>query len=155
LAWYFVTRMSTCTLCETHTLETPDEEKMQACATCAAKLGLVPMREPRRPPVPCMRCNGLKFLRAIPREHSSSRSGEINAQVSVPMMLTHPPAVHKGWVFKHAKELEIESGYGQFEVYTCFQCGFVEWYCHDVSSIPVHPHLMTDVVDYAPESPYR
>jgi len=147
--------MTKCTICENKGLHSPAEEQMQACSACAAKIGLIPMPEPTRPPLPCMRCKGLKFLRAIPREHSSTRHGEINAQISVPMMLTHAPEAHKGWVLQYAKELEIEKGYGQLEVYTCFGCGFVEWYCHGVSQIPVHPHLMTDVVDYGPDGPYR
>ena len=114
------------------------------------------MPESRRPPVPCVRCNGQKFLRAIPREHSTERIGDSNTQLSAPMFVTHVPTSHRGWIVKHAKEIEIENhGVGLLETYICKKCGYVEWYCVDVESIPVHPNMMTEEIDYAASTPYR
>ncbi len=129
---------------------------MQTCAACAAKCGIVPMPPATRPPAPCQRCNGRVFVRAIPREHTSARSGEQNTQVSVPMFVTHRPSLHDGWVLKYAKELEVENGFGVLELYICRACGFVEWYCPTVAAIPLQPNMMTELVDYdAGGEPYR
>ena len=48
-----------------------------------------------------------------------------------------------------------QGGYGVLEVYICYACGAVEWYCGDVATIPIHPWLMTEVVDYDAGTPYR
>ena len=144
-----------CSICAA-ALFTPAEHAMQTCAACAGKCGIVPMPPATRPPAPCQRCNGRVFVRAIPREHSSARSGEQNAQVSVPMFVTHRPSLHDGWVLKYANELEIENGYGVLELYICRGCGFVEWYCPTVAHIPLQPNMMTELVDYdAGGTPYR
>jgi hypothetical protein len=110
-----------------------------------------------RPARPCLRCNSLQFVRVIPREHSSARGGEMNAQVSAPMYLTHRPTVDKGIIFgDSAEELPIEEpGIGVLEIFACRGCGFLEWYCPDVNSIPADPVLMTDHVDYNSDKPYR
>lgn len=129
---------------------------METCSTCAMSIGIIPMPPATRPPTPCARCNGRKFVRAIPREHSTKRSGDGNAQFSVPMFLTHQPAFHGGWVVSYAKEIEIENGFGLFEVYSCHRCGFVEWYCPTVQAIPIQPNMMTEIVDYDDgAAPYR
>jgi hypothetical protein len=147
--------MATCSICE-DPIDTDGELAMASCKACADRLGLVPMPPASRPPVPCVRCNGRKFVRAIPREHSSVRSGDANSQLSVPMFLTHAPAVHRGWILTYAKEVEIENGFGLFEVFICHKCGFVEWYCPTVRDIPIHTNMMTELVDYdAGTAPYR
>ena len=46
-------------------------------------------------------------------------------------------------------------GLGLLELYVCTRCGFVEWYCHDVERIPADPALMTELLDYESETPYR
>jgi hypothetical protein len=145
-----------CQLCTDTALITTAELEMQACQGCADRIGLIPMPPSRRPPAPCGRCNSRKFLRVIPREHTTARAGEINRQISVPMYVTHSPTAHVGWVLKHAKPLELEnSGHGLLETYICQKCGAVEWYCVDVERIPVHPHLMSEEIDYENDAPYR
>ena len=109
-------------------LTTEITRRIQACQSCADRIGIIPMPPPRRPRSPCARCNGWQFMRVIPREHTSARVGEMNAQVSAPMYVTHAPAAHRGWMMKHVKELEIEkSGLGLLETYICRTCGAVEW----------------------------
>lgn len=46
---------------------------------------------------------------------------------------------------------------GLLEAYICRTCGAVEWYCVDVEKIPIHPHLMTEEIDYDADraGPYR
>lgn len=131
---------------------------MQACRECAARIGLIPIPPSRRPPAPCTRCNHMVFVRVIPREHSSARVGEINAQLSAPMYVTHAPSRYEGWFSTTVRELEIEkTGAGLLETYICKKCGFVEWYCADVEKIPLGPHYMTEEIDYANrgDGPYR
>jgi len=147
--------MDSCPLCAEFSLSSPEEQSMQACWRCAQKIGLRPMPPPMRPARPCARCNGMKFVRVIPREHSSTRTGDANAQVSAPMFLTHKVETYRGWVFSGVHELAVEHGFGMLEVYACWACGAVEWYCRDVQQIPLHPHHMSDIVEYDTKEPYR
>src|SRR5262245_17353580 len=90
-----------CPLCDLCTLRTGAERAMNACEVCALELGLVPMAGSRRPPVPCERCNGMRFVRVIPREHTSvgirfaptdlTGSGDLHRNVTAPMVATHAP----------------------------------------------------------------
>ena len=138
--------MEMCPICSHGRIDNEAERATNACDACQAKLGLIPM-PPARPRGPCRRCQGRKFLRAIPREHTTKRSGSANKQLSAPMFLTHGHHGHEGSMFRSAAEIEIDEGFGLLEVYACFGCGAVEWYCADVANIPVHPHLMTAIVD--------
>lgn len=145
-----------CPICEDDALTNARERTMQSCAACANKLGLVPI-PPARAPFVCKNCGGQKFLHAIPREHSAGNLGmDSNTQLSAPMLLTHVPMAQKGYVMRYAKPLDIQQGYGLLEIYACFQCGTVEWFCDGVHRIPISPHLMTEVVDYENTTvPYR
>lgn len=136
-----------CDICQHRSLDTDDERAMLACASCAETYGLIAMPPPRRPARPCATCNGLRFLRAIPRQHSVEPGSEPPEQLSAPLLLTHLP--------RHPEALDLRTGVGRLEVYICKTCGRVEWFCTDVEAIPAHPHLMTDVVDYASGNPYR
>jgi hypothetical protein len=147
-----------CPFCDQNTLRSDDERAMQACRECADKIGLIPMPPARRPAAPCMRCSHMKFVRVIPREHSSSRGGDWNTQVSAPMYVTHAPTQNKGFFSSTVNELQIEkTGVGMLEVYICKKCGFVEWYCLDAEKLTAHPHLMSEDVDYdaGQAGPYR
>ena len=147
---------TTCELCANNPLSTDAEQQMQACVTCAATIGITPMPPARRPPAPCQRCNGRQFMRVIPREHSSRRMGEGNGQISAPMYVTHAPTTHRGWILSNVNPIAPESGgLGLLETYICRSCGFVEWYCSDVERIPAHPHLMSELIDYESDTPYR
>ena len=147
-----------CPFCSKAQLESDDERAMQACRDCATTIGIIPMPPSRRPPTPCARCNHTTFIRVIPREHSSRRSGDGNAQISVPMYVTHTPTKYDGFFGKRVEEVEIEKkGVGLLETYICKKCGFVEWYCIDTHNIPIGPHTMTEEIDYAArgDTPYR
>jgi hypothetical protein len=137
-----------CPLCTSNPITTANEQAMQACQTCASRIGLIPMPPSRRPPSPCARCNSRQFVRVIPREHTSSDTA--------PMHVTYAPTSHIGAVLKYVQDLEVAtSGHGRLEMYICRKCGAVEWYCVDVERIPLHPHLMTEAVDYDGDTPYR
>lgn len=151
-----MTNWTKCELCDTNFLVSAGAKQMQACEECARKIGIIPMPPARRPPAPCQRCNGQQFLRVIPREHASQRYGEQNVQISAPMFVTHRPTTHRSWLQKGVNPIEHDSqGVGMLETYLCRKCGFVEWYCSDVERIPAHPHLMSEMIDYAGETPYR
>jgi hypothetical protein len=148
-----------CPLCNDNHLSTDHERAMTACRTCARTLGIIAMPPSRRPPAPCARCNGRQFVRVIPREYTTTRVGELNEQLSVPMYVTHAPTLRqRGWIDKYVvvDEVEVEkTGYGLLETYICRKCGAVEWYCVDVERIPIDPRLMSQAIDYDSDSPYR
>jgi hypothetical protein len=147
---------NTCQLCKGARLGSDGERAMQACFRCARQIGLIPMPPSRRPLRPCARCNGLQFVRVIPREHTSARAGDRNTQISAPMCATYMPRVHRGIFSNSTRELEIETaGVGMFEIHICRKCGAAEWTCLDVERIQAHPHLMTEYVDIEGEGPYR
>jgi hypothetical protein len=132
----------------------PKHAGFDVCADCADKLGVVPMGPPRRPALPCQRCNGMKFIRVIPRELTTTFSG---GQGAVPMKLTIVPEVVDGILFGiRVGGPDPRRGSGALETYVCIGCGFVEWYCLDPESIPLGPEYMTELVDYdAGDGPYR
>jgi hypothetical protein len=157
-----------CPLCDLCQLRADEERAMNACTVCAFTLGLVPMAHPRRAPVPCTRCNGMRFTRVIPREHTSvamrfaptdpaSSAGEMLRSVAAPSVATHEPMVtaklhSRG---RQVAAVDIRTGFGALEMYICRGCGFVEWYCQDPTSIPIGPHYMTEDIDFAGTQPYR
>jgi len=140
---------------------------MNACEVCALDLGLVPMAHSRRPPLPCTRCNGMRFTRVIPREHTSvgvrfaptdvTRGGDIHRSVSAPMVATHAPRTIQKLATsgKGVVPIDIRVGFGRTEMFVCRACGFVEWYVDQPESIPIGPHYMTEDIDYASSEPYR
>jgi hypothetical protein len=139
----------TCRLCEQPLLEPSFAAGI--CADCARTIKMTPMPPPRRRAAPCARCNGMRFVRAIPREYS----GEYDSLH--PMTVTQEPRV-EGKLFARTKNVYRPSpdlGFGALEMYACLGCGFVEWYCQDPENIPIGPEHMTDVVDYTPDKPYR
>jgi hypothetical protein len=127
------------------------------CTECATTLGLVPMPAPRRPAQPCAKCNGMKFIRAIPREYASDWLGT-STEVA-PMALTARPRVTKRGLFlggNEASQPDLQrQSCGTLEAYVCVGCGFLEWYCQDPESIPIGPEYMTDAIDYDSPTPYR
>ncbi|MBA3538454.1 MAG: hypothetical protein H0T79_02395 [Deltaproteobacteria bacterium] len=148
--------MYECSLCK-RSIGTPTELATLVCADCARTIGVIPMPPSRRPPTPCARCNARRFVRVIPREHSTSPA-DPTRQVSAPMFATVMPRMHVGVLGQAPLPLEIDlGGVGLLEMYICAKCGFVEWYCVDVERIPIHPGMMTQLIDYdaASEAPYR
>jgi hypothetical protein len=103
-------------------------------------LGLPPPAPPLRPKVPCVRCAGTRFVRAVPRELVAERYVDPNYQQAVPMAVTWPP-------HPTAQGVDERNGQGMFEVYVCRTCGFVEWYCRDAASIPIGPEHATEEFD--------
>jgi hypothetical protein len=130
---------------------------LEICAECAEKLGVIPMPPPRRPARPCLRCNGTRFVRAIPREYTAHGADYVWERVA-PMTLTATPLV-KERIFFSGNEVQApdiaEHGHGKLEVYACVGCGYVEWYCLDPERVPIGPEYMTELVDVTPPAPYR
>lgn len=141
-----------CPVCKKHELRSAAERQTQLCASCADSLGVIPMPAPRRPKVPCSKCNGLSFVRAVPREVSPMVGNEYR-QLASPMAVTFG-GQHAGWL--GGINADPRRAFGLLEVYVCRGCGFVEWYCSDPEKIPIGPHFMTESLDYgAPAGPYR
>lgn len=131
-----------------------DEATTTTCVRCATVIGVIPMPQTRRPAAPCQRCGTRKFVRVIPREHSTARVDGSGGQISAPMMATYKPRVRHDNGVTWTLPLEIElAGAGLLEMYICKKCGFVEWYCQDVERIPIHPALMTEDIDYDADLP--
>lgn len=143
-----------CTLCNVDMYDAPSLAR-GTCDECAKRIGMVPMPELTRPARPCMRCNGLDFVRVIPRETTSS-PGEYGRAYSAPMFVTYAPTVREGWLNNYTQPLDIMQGYGMLEMFICHACGFIEWYCPTVQQIPIHSHLNTERVNYASkDGPFR
>ena len=129
------------------------------CTTCMTELGVIEMPPAGRRASPCLKCNGLKFVRVIPREYTMTQGGDWNTPEIAPMTLTQDPRVSARLVFAgndvNPPSLKAGHGHGMLEAYTCLTCGFVEWYCADAKDIPIGPEYMSELVDYASATPYR
>jgi hypothetical protein len=146
--------MPHCRICDQELLDSSSLPSI--CTGCVKALGLVPMPPPRRPAQPCAKCNGMKFIRAIPREYAADGIG--SSTLIAPMALTaHPRVSKRGWLGgKEVSQPDLRrQSCGSLAIYACVGCGFLEWYCQDLESIPIGPEYMTDTIDYGGRTPYR
>jgi len=139
-----------CKVCKRETVDNPEPATLASgiCNGCRSKLGVMPMPPARRPARPCGRCNGMKFVRGIPREHDGTPA---------PMVLTHPVSTTQQ-MLSSLLEAVVPShrlGIGVLEVYVCLGCGYIEWYCQEPEKLPIGPEYMTELVDYTSTQPYR
>lgn len=144
--------MAICKLCEKN-----QPEPNGICEPCMATLGIIEMPPPRRRAAPCVKCNGLRFVRVIPREHTVKAMYDTNHPELAPMTLTQQPKVEPK-LFGTGTRVSAPTvvlGDGMLETYTCLQCGYVEWYVEDPTEIPIGPEYMSDIVDYSSDKPYR
>src|SRR5689334_15739279 len=148
--------MLKCVTCE---IELATEEQPRGvCEECADMLGVVQMPPARRPPLPCLRCNGSHFVRAVPRELTVEPQKDWNHGRHAPMFATYEVKVRRRLLSpgKVPSELDARRGLGMLEIYICRGCGFVEWYCHDPSEIALGPQYMTEEIDVGGGvGPYR
>jgi hypothetical protein len=93
----------------------------------------------------------------MPREYTHTMRGGQHATDVAPMTLTQPPHIDEAslWRAKSVGVQLLTTGHGVLETYVCAGCGFVEWYCQDPTSIPIGPEYMSDILDYATDTPYR
>lgn len=157
-----------CRICTTNKLAAT-ELSTQICSECRTNLGVVEMPPPRRPRLPCTRCQTTRFIRVLLREHIvldsvfSLIGTQSNAVRStyVPMAATHEPRVVKRPPLGMTPQGSITNGpdlrqpRGLLARYICCGCGLVEVFCEDPESIPIGPEYMSDVVDFGPTSAYR
>lgn len=137
-----------CTVCRSWQLEDGPDLAREMCSPCANRVGVVAMPPARRKAIPCRGCNGMKFVRAIPRELSAASAPYSSDPLVSLMNVTYEqPAL--------GEPLDARGGRGLLEVYVCKKCGLVEWYCNDVERIPIGPRYMTEDVDYESDAPYR
>jgi hypothetical protein len=154
-----------CTICGAEEVS----EYYRVGPKCMSRLGLRPLPPSRRPPAPCTRCNGMQFIRVLPRVFglwgSVHTQGGGTSQVvaanlhsiGMPMTLTaKPPPVAKHLLGADTvQEPQPFDGLGTVETFICRGCGFVEWYCEDPEQIPIGPEYNSELVDYTSPSPYR
>jgi hypothetical protein len=147
--------MTTCALCQVNELDETDLST-GICSKCRSATGIVPMPPATRRALPCRGCNGLVFIRVIPREFSATGGDYVHEQVA-PMAATHAPSVTPKLLFKGStvSTPNIEHGYGRLELYICKACGEVAWHCPDPAAIPIGPAYMTELVDHTQTGPYR
>jgi hypothetical protein len=135
-------------------LKTDAELASEICAACTTKLGLEPMPQPRRPPMPCPRCGGYKFIRACARHtHLHVEPGLLRDAKNrlLPAGVTWEldrRTTQYGAAMVPNCEPALDQPRGKLSFYVCAACGLTELYCDDPESIPVGPEYMTDVVDY-------
>lgn len=72
--------MALCKLCDTN-----PTAPNGLCEPCMAKLGIIEMPPPRRRAAPCVKCNSLRFVRVIPREHTVRAMQDAIAPEIAPM----------------------------------------------------------------------
>jgi len=147
-----------CPSCKTNPLASEwQRTEVMLCTRCAERYGVQPMHPARRPPKPCNRCSGMRFIRAVPRELSLEPQAERAAdQVASPMAVTYQVQRLIGASGPSAAlPIDARHGYGFLEMYICRTCGFVEWYCNDPERIPIGPRYMTEDLDYGADGPYR
>jgi hypothetical protein len=121
-----------------------------------ATFGATELPPSRRPPVPCQRCNGTRFVRVVPRE-ISKRGGKGTGSKAAPMGLAYKlrtSGILLSWE-RDAQTPDIDDVCALLETYVCAGCGFIEWYCQAPDEIPIGPEHMSEVIDYASEDPYR
>jgi hypothetical protein len=148
--------MATCHICKHREMTTPWEQSVDMCTECANTLGVMPMMPTRRPARPCDRCNGMSFIRAVPREIGPKVGADYGWQVVSPMTVTYEYWYEERRSTREAAPLDTRKAYGFLEQYICKKCGFVEWYCNDPERIPIGPAYMTEEIDYgASDTPYR
>jgi hypothetical protein len=150
--------MEKCRVCEvSHHFPHPTG----VCQECRDKLGITVMPPPQRRAMPCRCCNGMKFVRAIPREYTETQyAGPNTAQ----MAATYEPKKQSrtsriftskaGYDVTQA-DLIADKAYGLLELYICTACGLVEWFCREPAEIPIGPEYMTELVDHGGDGPYR
>lgn len=146
-----------CKLCERDTSPPlPETTATGVCEECRKKLGIVSLPPSRRQPRPCAHCSGMRFVRSVPRELTATGSDYVNQEVA-PMTATLVPATSPKLLFsgRSVEDAGVHHGAGRLEIYICVRCGLVEWHCMDPERIPIGPEFMTEMIDLAPESPYR
>jgi hypothetical protein len=143
--------MQVCKLCQ----KSEGMLETGVCVECSVKTGIRPMPPSRRQAIPCMRCNGMRFIRCMPREYSVELGTDHTyAQIGL-MTLTQKPQITGALFGKHVQPDSVAHGTGTLETYVCVSCGYVEWYCQDPEAVPIGPEYNTQLVDYSPETPYR
>lgn len=129
------------------------------CMSCMTQLGVIEMPPALRRASPCLKCNGLTFVRVIPREYTVRRLQDWNDPEVAPMTLTQEPQIRERILFAgnevQTPRIAVDGNHGILEAYTCRTCGFVEWWVPNAKDIPIGPEYMSELVDYTSSAPYR
>ena len=148
--------MQKCRVCEAPM----QAESIRVCFQCREKLGITELPPATRRTLPCRCCNGMKFVRAVPREYSTSEYA--GQQRVAPMAAAYEPntEINRGLFGGPGYKVKVpnlidDRAYGIFETYICVACGLVEWFSRAPEDIPIGPEYMTELIEYGGDEPYR
>jgi hypothetical protein len=147
-----------CSVCHEKTTKVPEPATVETgiCGDCRATLGIVPMGQPKRPGLPCTRCNSMTFIRVVPREYTARKNSDGSATpIGVAMTATQSPQISESLFRNRIPSADARAGHGAMEMYICQGCGFIEWYCREPNAIPIGIVYMTELLDYAGPTSYR
>jgi hypothetical protein len=147
-----------CSVCQGKTTKAPEPATLETgiCGDCRTTLGIVPMGQPKRPALPCTRCNCMTFIRVVPREYTERKNADATTTpIAVAMTATQSPQTSTSWFGGRTPSANARAGHGIMEMYICQGCGFVEWYCREPNEIPIGTAYMTELLDYAGPMAYR
>jgi hypothetical protein len=111
------------------------------CRPCALREGLAKPMPSLRPNVPCRRCEGTVFVRALLRSRDRDEGGGGDRRA--------PIAAVRGFDGEAARH------FGRMEGYVCRACGFTELYAREPREIPIGPEFGTELIEVGGEGPYR
>lgn len=146
-------RPPTCPACGNRELSTPDALRRNMCDPCSSDTGLWVQVPDVRPPLPCLRCNHTRFVRAQLRDRGAE-GGDHATEYMAPLAVSF--ATREAGLFTVRQRALPREPIGVIVAYVCQACGFTELYTLGPGRIPIGPQYGTDVVDVAPrEGPFR
>src|ERR1051326_4041891 len=120
-----------CKICEIGELLDRLGARIGVCLDCRVALGIAEMPPARRRADPCAKCNGMKFVRVIPREYADYWTDTGTFPRGAPMALTREAHTTKRFLLPGrsvGSSPSVGEMRGVLETYVCKGCGFVEWY---------------------------
>ena len=146
-------RLPLCPACGNRKLKTMQERQRNLCDPCSSDTGLWIQVPDVRPPLPCLRCNHTRFVRAQLRERGAE-GGDHATEYIAPLAVSF--RTREAGLFTVRQRAMPKEPIGVIVAYVCEQCGFTELYTLGAAQIPIGAQYGTDVVDVAPRSgPFR
>jgi predicted RNA-binding Zn-ribbon protein involved in translation (DUF1610 family) len=136
------------------TLKSAEERLRNLCDPCSGDTGVWIQAPDLRPPLPCLRCNHVRFVRAQLRERGAT-GGDHPTEYIAPLAVSF--ATKEAGFFSTRRRALPREPIGIIVAYVCQQCGFTELYTNGPSEIPIGRQYGTDVVEVEPrkDGPFR
>ena len=139
-----------CPCCETRLLAKKHERHRGMCDRCATGTGLVVRPPSLRPPMPCPRCRGKQFVRAMLRDRSAS-GGDYGGEYVAPLGISFDTRTKRGGDVVANPDAPL----GMLIAYVCRGCGYTELYTAGHAVLPIGPRWGTELVEAPEDGPYR